>query len=134
MEGYFDENGNYIDVDEDPAAVSLLENCVVAPKGDRAHKSATGDAASAHGWWTGSWDCRGLKKTVTVYLQELYSDGHWRTKATSRAYVKARHYGGGRATARRDCDNHRYTGWRSIVFVSNKSLTTAWRNIYCRVA
>ena len=100
--------------------------------GDYAHVSS-GDV-SAHGWWYQG-TCPNTKTTVTIGLQEYYSDGSWRTKATGSANV---YPGGGsanRATARHVCESVVPAGWRSYVIVTigtGASAYTAAQNLACR--
>jgi len=99
--------------------------------GDYAHVTL-GDV-SAHGWWYQN-NCPYVKTTVYMGLQEFYSDGSWRTKATNSAYL----YPGkaNKANVRDACQNGEFTGWRSyiIVYIGNgASANTIGQNLYCRV-
>jgi hypothetical protein len=77
-----------------------------------------------------------VKTTVYIGIQEYYSDGSWRTKATGQKYVWP---GGGSANwaaAHAYCDNTKLAGWRSyvIVYIGNgaSGYTPAF-NRYCQV-
>jgi hypothetical protein len=106
--------------------------CTPYVDGDYAHLSS-GDV-SAHGWWYQG-TCPNTKTTVTIGLQEYYSDNTWRTKATGSAYV---YPGGGsanRAVARHVCESTVPAGWRSYVIVTigtGASAYTAAQNLACR--
>lgn len=120
---------------ESPRALACHFNQV----GDNVHRS--GSDASGHGWWVNV-DCpSGTKATVTVTLQQYYSDGSWRNMATG---SKPGVYSGGgsanRAVARSTCTSSSTTSWRSVIDVDlagiidspNKTVTGAV-NITCRV-
>jgi hypothetical protein len=106
--------------------------CTPYVDGDYAHLSS-GDVSS-HGWWyQGS--CPFTKVTVTIGLQEYFSDGIWRNKGTiGSAYV---YPGGGsarRATARDLCVGVALAAWRSYVRVSigtGASAYTPAQNLNC---
>jgi hypothetical protein len=96
------------------AIAAVAAACTPYVDGDNPHLSS-GDV-SAHGWWyRGS--CANQKTTVYIGLQEFYSDGSWRTKATSSAYVWPGGGSGNRATARHVCESVVPAGWRSYVIV-----------------
>jgi hypothetical protein len=110
--------------------------CTPFAQGDYAHVSS-GDV-SAHGWWTiGDGGCPNEKASVTVGLQEYFSDLTWHnegTVGTSSVYP-----GGGsanRAAARATCAaTTPIAGWRSYVIVkigNGASAYTAAQNIACR--
>jgi hypothetical protein len=108
--------------------------CTPYAAGDYAHPSS-GDV-SAHGWWYQN-NCPNTKATVTVGLQEYFSDGVWRDKGT---VGSASVYPGGgsanRASARDTCVGVAFAGWRSYVIVSignGASAYTAAQNFYCSV-
>jgi len=112
-----------------PAAAAA---CTPYVDGDYAHVSS-GDV-SAHGWWYRN-NCPNTKTTVYIGLQEFYSDGSWRTKATGSAYVYPGGGSGNRATARHICESVVPAGWRSyvIVYIGNgASAYTAAQNLACR--
>lgn len=101
--------------------------------GDYAH--VTSGDASVHGWWYRN-NCPNVKTTVYVGLQEFYSDGSWRTKATGSAYVYAGGGSSNRANARSTCQNGLLTGWRSYIIVrigNGASANTVGQNLDCRV-
>jgi len=106
--------------------------CTPYVDGDHAHVSS-GDV-SVHGWWYRN-TCPNTKTTVYVGLQEYYSDGTWRTKATGSKYV---YPGGGsanRAVARHVCESVVTAGWRSYVIVhigNGASAYTPAQNLACR--
>jgi hypothetical protein len=106
--------------------------CTPYVDGDYAH--VTSGDVSAHGWWYRN-NCPNTKTTVTIGLQEYYSDGSWRTKATGSAYV---YPGGGSANwanARHICESVVVAGWRSYVIVTignGASANTAAQNLACR--
>ena len=121
----------------DEAAAAI---CTFYTKGDYAHRSSTGFAASAHGWWTNV-NCRTSSAKVTVWLQQYYSDGVWRTKATGTGTWAPGGGAGNRTTARALCADSRSTGWRSVVDVDlvgladdRGRLTTSAVNLACRRA
>ena len=104
------------------------------------HMSSTGFAASGHGWWVNRGCPTGLA-TVTVQLQQYFSDGIWRNRgAKSSATVSSGGGSGNWAVGRADCSTGSLTGWRSIidvdlVLVNDPSGvgTTDARNVPCRV-
>jgi hypothetical protein len=142
LQGYFDENGNYVTVDAAASAESLAASCWVDFYGDYVHVSS-GDA-SGHGRWDTSYACRYGYSEVSVGLYEYYSDGTWRQKASGKGTVRPYNYYKQQVTARRDCDNTRYTSWRSLVsgstnFRIDGYYVGGWewtpiRSIYCRVS
>lgn len=106
--------------------------CTPYVDGDYAHVSS-GDV-SVHGWWYQG-NCPNTKTTVTIGLQEYYSDGSWRTKATGSASVYPGGGSGNRATARHLCESVVPAGWRSYVIVTignGASEYTASQNLACR--
>lgn len=113
--------------------------CVFEQKGDNVHRSGTD--ASGQGWWVAVSGCQsGQTGTVTVSLQQYYSDGQWRTVSTgSKPGVYAGGGSANRAVARRVCSSSQVTTWRSVIDVDlagiidspNKTYTGAI-NITCR--
>jgi len=100
-----------------PGAAAAAAVCLAYTRGDNAHRSATGFEASGHGWWTNV-NCSATLADVTVWLQQYYSDGVWRTRGTvGEARVRSGGGAGNRATARALCADSRSTGWRSVVDV-----------------
>lgn len=117
-----------------PSGAAPAAACTPYAAGDYAHLSS-GDV-SAHGWWYQN-NCPNTKATVTVGLQEYFSDGVWRDKGT---VGSASVYPGGgsanRASARDTCVGVVFAGWRSYVIVSignGASAYTAAQNLYCSV-
>jgi hypothetical protein len=117
-----------------PVSTVVAAACQPYVDGDYAHPSTTvpGDV-SAHGWWYQN-NCPYVKTTVYMGLQEFYSDGSWRTKATNSAgeYPGKSH----KANVRTACQNGEYTGWRSYIIVhigNGASANTIGQNLYCRV-
>jgi hypothetical protein len=110
--------------------------CTFLTKGDNVHYSGTD--VSGHGWWVNV-DCpASLKATVTVWIQEYYSDNSWHTKGTAKATVYAGGGGGRRATARATCTSHYSVSWRTIIDVdlvgvsdSNNIVITAPQTLSC---
>lgn len=118
-----------------------MEICFPKADGDYAHRSSTGVAASAHGWWYRN-GCTAPTAQVEVQLQEYYSNNTWQDKGA--AGIKDIPPGkipvGQRANARVNCSGGTArTGWRSVVTVSTigqsgyDQKTTADQNIDCRV-
>ena len=120
-------------------ATEVLRFCTLYTRGDYVHRSSTGIAASAHGWWENR-DCPATYAVVTVQLQEYYSDGTWRNVGEpGRKTVRSGGGAGNRATARVDCLSTERTGWRSVVDVDlvgvaddPGALYTPAVNIECR--
>jgi hypothetical protein len=85
-----------------PVTPTPDDTCTLAVAGDYAHLSS-GDV-SAHGWWYNE-DCPNEKTTVTIGLQEYFSDGTWHNQGSEgTAYV---YPGGGSANrGRRTSDMH----------------------------
>jgi hypothetical protein len=89
--------------------------CTPFVDGDYAHVSS-GDV-SAHGWWYQG-TCSNTKATVTVGLQEYFSDGTWHDQGTGQKLV---YPGGGsanRAAVRQVCEGVALASWRSYVIVN----------------
>ena len=106
--------------------------CTPYVDGDHAHVSS-GDV-SVHGWWYRN-NCANTKTTVYVGLQEYYSDGTWRTKATGSKYVWPGGGSANRAVARHVCESVVPAGWRSYVIVhigNGASAYTPAQNLACR--
>jgi len=122
-----------------PPAAAAAAACLAYTRGDNAHRSSTGFEASAHGWWDNV-NCSATLADVTVWLQQYYSDGVWRTRGTvGAARVRSGGGSGNRATARALCADSRSTGWRSVVDVDlvgliddSSQLVTGAVNIACR--
>lgn len=120
-------------------AITPDSTCRFNTGGDYVHVSSTAPEASGHGWWI-NLGCRASTATVTVQLQEYYSDGSWRNNGTiGRSTVAAGGGSGSRATGRAGCTTRSLTGWRSIVDVDitgliddPTKLTTPTVNILCR--
>lgn len=111
---------------------AVASACTPYVDGDYAHVSS--GEVSVHGWWYRN-NCANTKTTVTIGLQEYYSDGVWRTKATGSAYVYPGGGSGNRATARRVCESVITAAWRSYVIVAignGASAYTAAQNLPCR--
>jgi hypothetical protein len=106
--------------------------CTPFVDGDFAHVSS-GDV-SAHGWWYQG-DCANTKTTVTVGLQEYFSDGTWHDQGTPGQ--KSVYPGGGsanRAATRQVCDGVALAAWRSYVIVgigNGASAYTTAKNLNC---
>ena len=84
---------------------------------DNPHRSSTGVAVSAHGWWNKG-SCTAETATVKICLYEYYTDGSWRRKAC--AENSSLKPGGGsarRVPVRRDCTSTERTSWRAHVDV-----------------
>jgi hypothetical protein len=106
--------------------------CTPYVDGDYAHLSS-GDV-SAHGWWYQG-TCANTKTTVTIGLQEYFSDGTWHNQGT---VGQANVYPGGgsanRAVARQVCEGVALAGWRSYVIVNiglGASAYTNAQNLNC---
>lgn len=116
----------------------LLPACTPQSHKDNPHRSSTGFAVSGHG----SWDkgtCNNNRAIVYNCLYEWYTDGTWRRKACSnKRELRPKAAGGGRTTARRDCDNSQVTSWRNHVDVDviDEGDTAEWpyrqNNVQCR--
>jgi hypothetical protein len=110
----------------------LLAGCTPYVDGDHAH--VTSGQVSVHGWWYRG-TCANTKTTVSVGLQEYYSDKTWRTKATGSANVWP---GGGSANwanARHVCESTVIAAWRSYIIVkigNGASAYTTGQNLACR--
>ena len=113
--------------------------CTFYTRGDYVHVSSSAFEASGHGWWDNV-DCNASTATVTVQLQQYYSDGSWRNIGTvGSATVWSGGGAGNRATGRAGCTSNALTSWRSVIDVDvtgivddTSKLTTPTRNIYCR--
>ena len=108
--------------------------CTPYVDGDNVHLSS-GDV-SGHGWWYQG-TCPNVKTTVTIGLQEYFSNGQWYNKGTPGS--KNVYPGGGsanRAVAREACVGTTYAGWRSYVIVTigtGASAYVGFQNLYCSV-
>ncbi len=94
--------------------------CFYDSNGDSVHRSASGFAASGHGWWEDPFNTcpPGTKAVVTIQLQEQGTDGVWRNAGSpGQATVYAGGGSANRATGRVDCVNDMETLWRSVVDV-----------------
>jgi hypothetical protein len=120
-------------------AAAATGPCSFANEGDYVHVSSI--FASGHGWWDNI-DCESSKATVTVQLQEYFSNGTWRNEGPPG--VATVYSGGGsanRATAKAECANQLYlVSWRSSVHVDVVGIPTlpntyytAGQNIFCAV-
>lgn len=124
---------------EDGTDVGTSAVCLFYTRGDYVHISSSAFEASGHGWWDNV-NCNTTTATVTVQLQQYYSDGSWRNVGTvGSATVRSGGGAGNRATGRAACTSSSTTGWRSVIDVNlvgiiddPGKLTTASRNIACR--
>lgn len=115
---YLDSEGQVIsvagpNVDSDAALIG----CTPVSGYDNPHRSSTGVAVSAHGWWNKG-NCDGDLADVFNCLYEWYTDNTWRQKDCSEK--KRLKPGGGssyRTVAREDCDTTTLTSWRNHVDV-----------------
>lgn len=122
-----------------PGEFSTAAACLAYTRGDNVHRSSTGFAASGHGWWDNV-NCSAREADVTIWLQQYYSDGVWRTRgSTGTERVYSGGGSGNRANARAVCADSRTTGWRSVVDVDlvgqiddSSVLITPSVNISCR--
>lgn len=134
LEGYFDDDGNYVSVLAFSEDQSLLGHCEWSAAGDYVHTSL--NSASGHGYWYSN--CSSIFADVKVHLYQYYSDRTWRWKASSGwVSVRAKNHGGGQATAKKACTySLAVTGWRSWVQVFlygyQKTTWTPSQNIRCR--
>jgi hypothetical protein len=111
-----------VDQSSEPArslrAVAI--GCNPATGADDPHLSSTGWAVSAHGWWNKG-SCSGATAHVTGRLYEWYtngSSGGWVFKAKGGpSKLKPSNSGGGRVTARKDCEASTLTDWLNVVDV-----------------
>lgn len=119
-----------------------LIGCTPATGGDYPHISSTGWAVSAHGWWNKG-TCSGTTAHVTVRLYEWYtngSSGGWVFKAKGGPTQRKRYdSGGGRVTARKDCEASTQTDWLNVVDVDvdgqidSSNVLEKKRTVPCRV-
>lgn len=138
---YLDSAGRVV-----PRAMSLsavsetaLIGCTPVSGRDNPHRSSTGVAVSAHGWWDKG-NCSNDRAKVYNCLYEWYTDNSWRQKACSPTKELAP--GGGssnRTVARHDCGDTTRTSWRNHVDVDviGESDTSEWpfnqADVDCRV-
>jgi hypothetical protein len=126
----------------DAAPSQALIGCSPATGADDPHISSTGWAASGHGWWDKG-SCSGSTAHVTGRLYEWYtngSSGGWVFKAKA-GPTQLRPYssGGGRVTARKDCEAGNLTDWLNVVDVDvdgqvdNSDVGERQNDITCRV-
>lgn len=94
--------------------------CTPIAVGDNAHLSPP--QVSAHGWWE-SGNCTDPRATVTVGLQEYFSDKTWRDKGEPGYNTTIRPGGGSsaRVTAKDTCVGVALAGWRTYVIVDTPS-------------
>jgi hypothetical protein len=116
---YLDTAGKIVPKDESPAAAQRAAafGCTPGSGRDNPHRSSTGVAVSAHGWWTKG-SCTANTAHVFNCLYEWYTDNTWRQKACSP--TKQLSPGGGsanRTVARANCSNTLNTSWRNHVDV-----------------
>jgi len=108
-----------------------MANCTPTANGDYVHVSS-GDA-SGHGWWLQG-NCPYTKSSVTVQLNEWYSDNSWHNKNSATGSVYPGGGAGNRVTARQTCVGTTLAGWRSVVTVWigwGNTVYTTGQNIYC---
>lgn len=99
-------------------------SCNYTTEGDHPHISSSGNAVSAHGWWTTpgvSWNCPSYAD-VTVVLRmwvcnSISGNCWWTTLNTGKKRVLAGGGSGKRATARSSCSASTTVGYRSIIDV-----------------
>lgn len=130
-----------LSTDGSPGTLASGSGCYFDQAGDRVHISSTTTPreASGHGYWING-NCPTTTATVTVQLQELYSDGSWRNNGTKGKLTVVSGGGrGARATGRAGCTTNSLTGWRSIIDVDlvnlsddNSVLITTPLNLNCR--
>lgn len=148
---FLDEAGRVIAMEGSPVPESSTSDtqtgeaqaaaigCTPVSGRDNPHRSSTGVAVSAHGWWNKG-DCSNNRANVYNCIYEWYSDNTWRRKDCSvTKELRPRKDGGGRTTARRNCDNTALTSWRNHVDVDViGEIDTAEKpmrqqDVYCRV-
>ena len=116
--------------------------CSPSTGADDPHISSTGWAASGHGWWDKG-TCSGATAHVTARLYEWYtngSSGGWVFKAKGGpTSLRPNSAGGGRVTARKDCEAGNLTDWLNVVDVDvdgqadNSDVGERQNDITCRV-
>jgi hypothetical protein len=117
---YLDEQGQLMTPggeESDGGTQADAIGCTPVSGRDNPHRSSTGVAVSGHGWWNRG-TCSGDRADVLNCLYEWYTDNTWRLKDCSVTWdLRPRSEGGGRSTARSDCDNTAVTSWRNHVDV-----------------
>jgi hypothetical protein len=100
-----------------PTGNAAAADCTPYVNGDNAHVSS-GDV-SAHGWWYQG-TCPNVKTTVTIGLQEYFSNGEWYNKGPlgSKSVYPGGSGSGKRAATREPCQGVALAAWRSYIIVS----------------
>lgn len=112
--------GDYVDLQAESQAAALALGCTPSSGRDNPHRSSTGVALSAHGWWNFG-TCKNRKADVLNCVYEWYTDRTWRNKACSPVAELAPGGGAGnRTTARINCSTTHLTSWRNHVNVDVK--------------
>lgn len=135
------ERSNTTEASSSSQSTSLI-GCTPATGADDPHLSSTGWAVSAHGWWNKG-TCSGTTAHVTGRLYEWYtngSSGGWVFKAKGGpTQLKRYDSGGGRVTARRNCEASTLTDWLNVVDVDvdgqidSSNVGERKKSVYCRV-
>lgn len=110
---------------------------------DNPHMSSTGWAVSGHGWWNKG-TCTGSTAHVTGRLYEWYTNGTsggwvFKAKAGPTKLLRPYNSGGGRVTARKNCEASSLTDWLNVVDVDvdgqidNSEIGEKQARLYCRV-
>lgn len=111
--------------------IAPAATCTPYVDGDNLH--ITSGEVSAHGWWYQG-TCPNTKATVTIWIQEYFSDRTWHTQGSGQAYVWP---GGGSsnwANARQVCEGVALVPRRALVSVNigtGASAQTDFRNLNC---
>ncbi|SDQ22574.1 MULTISPECIES: hypothetical protein [Actinopolyspora] len=115
-----------------------VPGCAPYTGADYPHRSSTGVAVSAHGWWKKG-TCSNGTATVKACLYEYYTDDTWRRKACNTdGNLKP---GGGsarRVPVRKNCPSTAMTTWRVHVDVDvnweidDGGIRYMTRNVACR--
>lgn len=110
-----------VSVSETAAAAELTAlGCTPVSGRDNPHRSSTGVAVSAHGWWDKG-TCKNGKADVVNCIYEWYTDHTWRAKKCSSVVTLTPGGGSGnRTTARLNCSTTHATSWRNHVNVDVK--------------
>lgn len=108
-----------IAIEQDVTAAQAA--CSFTQHADNPHISSTAFEASGHGYWTttNTARCQARTATVSVQLQQYWSDGRYRN-AGAKAQKSGVLPGGGsgrRATGRARCFTAKAVTWRSLVDV-----------------
>lgn len=105
----------------DQGGASRAAACPFTQYADNVHISSSAFEASGHGYWTttNTPSCQARTATITVQLQQYYSDNSWRNAAAKGKATGVRPGGGAgrRATGRAKCYTSTQVTWRSIVDV-----------------